>query len=139
MRLTLTLLALAMASSTRSQSVSVIKDPRIDLLVKKQYEHNKKVEILNKKSGPGYRVMVINTNDRVKALEIVAPLAQGQTKARETPRRKPIRRSSLAPPRPALPRRSPLRPACLVMACSTASENPPMPAWKPKAEAAPMA
>ena len=32
-------------------------------------------------------------DDRVKALEIVAPLAQGQTKARETPRRKPIRPS----------------------------------------------
>ena len=70
MRLTLTLLALAMAASTRSQSVSVIKDARIELLVKKQYELNKKVEILNKKSGPGYRVMVINTNDRVKALEV---------------------------------------------------------------------
>ena len=32
-------------------------------------------------------------DDRVKALEVVAPLAKGQTKARETPQRKPIRPS----------------------------------------------
>jgi hypothetical protein len=70
MRTFLLILTTAIALSARSQSVTVIKDPRIDLLVKKQYELNKKVEILNKKSGPGYRVMVINTNDRVKALEV---------------------------------------------------------------------
>ena len=70
MRTFLLILTTTIALSSRSQSVTVIKDPRIDLLVKKQYELNKKVEILNKKSGPGYRVMVINTNDRVKALEV---------------------------------------------------------------------
>lgn len=70
MRPFLMILSTAIALSVRSQSVTVIKDPRIDLLVKKQYELNRKVEILNKKSGPGYRVMVINTNDRVKALEV---------------------------------------------------------------------
>jgi hypothetical protein len=70
MRTFLLILTTTIALSARSQSVTVIKDPRIDLLVKKQYELNKKVEILNKKSGPGYRVMVINTNDRVKALEV---------------------------------------------------------------------
>lgn len=70
MRTTLVILLLTLAVQSRSQSVTVIKDPRIDMLVKKQYDLNRKVEIMNKKSGPGYRVMVINTNDRAKALEV---------------------------------------------------------------------
>jgi hypothetical protein len=70
MRTTLSILFLTLAFQSRSQSVTVIKDPRIEMLVKKQYDLNRKVEIMNKKSGPGYRVMVINTNDRVKALEV---------------------------------------------------------------------
>lgn len=70
MRTTLAILFLTLAFQSRSQSVTVIKDPRIEMLVKKQYDLNRKVEIMNKKSGPGYRVMVINTNDRVKALEV---------------------------------------------------------------------
>ena len=70
MRLPLLILSIALATTAHAQSVTVVKDPRIDMLLKKQYELNRKVEILNKKSGPGYRVMVINTNDRTKALEV---------------------------------------------------------------------
>ena len=70
MRLPLFILTITLTATTHAQSVTVVKDPRIDMLLKKQYDLNRKVEILNKKSGPGYRVMVINTNDRTKALEV---------------------------------------------------------------------
>jgi hypothetical protein len=50
--------------------VSIHKDPRLDLLIQKQVELNKEVYKENKRSGPGYRVLVINTNDRKKALDV---------------------------------------------------------------------
>jgi|688.fasta_scaffold339251_1 hypothetical protein len=70
MRRLLTITLLFTALQGYAQSVSIIKDPRIDMLLKKQAELNKQVEKLNNKTGPGYRVMVINTNDRTKALEV---------------------------------------------------------------------
>lgn len=50
--------------------VEVIKDPRLDLVLAKQEELNKKVFLENNRSAPGFRVLVINTNDRSKAFEI---------------------------------------------------------------------
>lgn len=48
-----------------SSSVVVIKDPRIDLLVKKQAQINKVSGYKNSRGEyKGYRVMVLNTNDR---------------------------------------------------------------------------
>lgn len=70
MRHILTLLSFFIAWGLKSQTVSIIKDPRIDMLLNKQAELNKEVDKLNNKTGPGYRIMVINTNDRTKALEV---------------------------------------------------------------------
>lgn len=70
MRHILTLLSFFIAWGLKSQTVSIVKDPRIDMLLNKQAELNKEVDKLNNKTGPGYRIMVINTNDRTKALEV---------------------------------------------------------------------
>lgn len=70
MRHILTLLSFFIAWGLKSQTVSIVKDPRLDMLLKKQAELNKEVDKLNNKTGPGYRIMVINTNDRIKALEV---------------------------------------------------------------------
>jgi len=70
MRHVLTLLSFFIAWGLKSQTVSIVKDPRLDMLLKKQAELNKEVDKLNNKTGPGYRIMVINTNDRIKALEV---------------------------------------------------------------------
>ena len=50
--------------------VVVQKDPRVDLLLKKQEEVNKKAYLENNRAVQGFRVQVINTNNRQKALEV---------------------------------------------------------------------
>ena len=59
---------------SQAKSVEIIKDHRLDLLIQKQEELNKKAYLENKKSIPGFRVMVINTNDRTKALDVKTTL-----------------------------------------------------------------
>jgi hypothetical protein len=70
MRQLLIILALSTTFAASAQSVTIRKDPRVDMLLKKQADLNKQVEKLNNKSGPGYRVMVVNTNDRSLAMEV---------------------------------------------------------------------
>jgi hypothetical protein len=50
--------------------VTIYKDPRLDLLINKQIELNKEVYKENRRTGPGYRILVINTNDRNKAMDV---------------------------------------------------------------------
>jgi len=52
------------------------KDARLDLLMKKQSELNKEVYMENRKTGPGFRVLVLNTNDRNKAMAVKTRLLQ---------------------------------------------------------------
>lgn len=59
---------------SQAKSVEIIKDHRLDLLIQKQEELNKKAYLENRKSIPGFRVMVINTNDRTKALDFKTTL-----------------------------------------------------------------
>jgi len=59
---------------SQAKSVEIIKDHRLDLLIQKQEELNKKAYLESKKSIPGFRVMVINTNDRIKALDVKTTL-----------------------------------------------------------------
>ena len=63
-------------TSTLSAQVSVDKDPRVDLLLKKQEEVNKKVwtDNNNNKQVPGFRVLVINTNNRQSAIDVKTKL-----------------------------------------------------------------
>ncbi|RYY25656.1 MAG: SPOR domain-containing protein [Chitinophagaceae bacterium] len=56
-------------AQTMAPSVKVNKDPRIDLLVKKQVEANEISTRDQRRSASGYRILVINTPDRAKATE----------------------------------------------------------------------
>jgi len=49
-------------------SVIVHKDPRIELLVKKQMQINEETSREARRSGKGYRLLVINTNQRDEAV-----------------------------------------------------------------------
>lgn len=49
--------------------IFVHKDSRIDLLVKKQIEINEATTRGARRFAPGYRILVLNTNNREKVLE----------------------------------------------------------------------
>ena len=51
-----------------SSSVIVHKDPRVDVLVKKQSDYNLAVKRSSARSARGYRVLVVNTNKRDEAI-----------------------------------------------------------------------
>jgi hypothetical protein len=56
------------SAQTDSTSVTIIKDPRINLLVKKQAQINEETTRANRRTMPGFRIQVINTNDRNAAI-----------------------------------------------------------------------
>jgi len=80
MKRIITILALFIAIKSYSQndtsSVVVHKDPRIDLLVKKQVEINEITTRNSRRFVPGFRILVVNTNDRNKALSAKSKLYQ---------------------------------------------------------------
>ena len=51
-----------------TSSVIIHKDPRIDLLVKKQIQINEETSREARRMGRGYRLLVINTNKRDEAV-----------------------------------------------------------------------
>ena len=51
-----------------TNSITVHKDPRIDLLVKKQAQINEETSREARRIGKGYRLLVINTNKRDEAV-----------------------------------------------------------------------
>lgn len=73
MKLLLLLSCLFYVSSVSAQ-VTVVKDPRVDLLVNKQAELNKKAYSDNNKTSLGFRVVVINTNNRQAAVDVKSRL-----------------------------------------------------------------
>jgi len=52
-----------------SASVVVNKDPRIDLLVNKQIEINEITTRNSRRAAPGFRILVISSNDRNKVID----------------------------------------------------------------------
>jgi hypothetical protein len=58
-----------------SGTAVVIKDARIDILGKKMADYNEGLA-MNIRSGKGYRLMVISTNDRDKAMQVRSQLYQ---------------------------------------------------------------
>lgn len=58
------------------KNISVTKDPRIALLVKKNRDINEEVYLKTRRNVSGYRLQVINTNDRTKAISIKTKLLQ---------------------------------------------------------------
>ena len=59
-----------------TSSVVIHKDPRIDLLVKKQAEINDETTRNARKVGRGFRLLVINTNKRDEAISAKTKLYQ---------------------------------------------------------------
>lgn len=54
--------------------VDIVKDHRLDLLIQKQEELNRKAYIENNRTAAGFRILVVNTNDRNKAMDIKSRL-----------------------------------------------------------------
>ena len=54
--------------SDTSNSVIIHKDPRLDLLVKKQAQVNESTTRESKRTAKGFRLMIISTNNRDEAL-----------------------------------------------------------------------
>ena len=57
-------------------SVTIEKDPRIDLLIKKQVQINEETTRDSRRSVPGYRIQVINSSDRNKVFSIKTTVYQ---------------------------------------------------------------
>ncbi|SRR5258705_13025048 len=51
-----------------SNQVTVFKDPRIDLLIKKQVQINEETSRESRKSGKGFRLMIVSTTSRDEAI-----------------------------------------------------------------------
>ena len=66
--LTVASIAVAQTDTARTASVVVHKDPRVDLLVKKQASINTVTKKSYGRTMKGYRLMVINTNKRDEAI-----------------------------------------------------------------------
>ena len=65
--LSLVLIALS-ASAQDTSAVVVHKDPRLDLLLKKQGDVNAAIRRANARTAKGYRLLVVNTNKRDEAI-----------------------------------------------------------------------
>jgi hypothetical protein len=56
------------SGKTDSSSITIHKDPRLDLLVNKQIQINEEISRETRKSGKGFRIMVISTISRDEAM-----------------------------------------------------------------------
>ncbi len=65
----------AIFDSARNGKVTIIKDSRLDELAKKEAAFNEAMN-MSAKSGKGYRLMVLSTNDRPMAMKVRAQLLQ---------------------------------------------------------------
>lgn len=63
-------------ASDSFSSVVIRKDPRLDLLVRKNAEINEENYLNSRRSMSGFRVQVLNTNDRNKAISVKSQLLQ---------------------------------------------------------------
>jgi len=59
-----------------TSSVIVHKDPRVDLLIKKQSEINEETTRNARRVGRGFRLLVVNTNNREEAINAKTKLYQ---------------------------------------------------------------
>jgi len=66
---------LAQNDQVDSSSVVIHKDPRLELLVKKQIEINE-ISNRNAKTGRGFRLLIVNTNKRDEAIDAKTKLYQ---------------------------------------------------------------
>lgn len=59
-----------------SPSVVIHKDPRVDMLLRKQIEFNELNSRESRRFVSGYRILVLNTNDRNKAIDAKARIVR---------------------------------------------------------------
>lgn len=59
----------AQSNTDTFSNISIKQDPRVDILVKKNREINEEVYLKTIRNMQGYRIQVINTNDRNKAID----------------------------------------------------------------------
>jgi hypothetical protein len=64
----ITSLFLVFSIAASAQSVVVHKDPRVDLLARRQSQINVAVRKASSRTAQGYRLLVINTNNRQEAI-----------------------------------------------------------------------
>src|ERR1700722_3943338 len=60
----------------QTSSVTVHKDPRVDSLVSKQIQINEETTRDSRRNIPGYRILVITSNDRNKVFNVKAQIYQ---------------------------------------------------------------
>ncbi len=65
----------AVTDSVVKGKITVTKDPRLDILAKKEAEFNAAAN-LGPRSAKGYRLLVVNSNDRNYAMKVRAQLLQ---------------------------------------------------------------
>lgn len=70
------ILAATLVKAQDSASVAVHKDPRIDMLIKKQIAINEETTRDTRRTMQGYRILVINSNDRNKVFAAKAKIYQ---------------------------------------------------------------
>jgi SPOR domain len=70
------LISFKLHAQSDSASVVVHKDPRIDMLVKKQIDINEETTRDTRRTMSGYRIQVINSNDRNKVFAVKAKIYQ---------------------------------------------------------------
>lgn len=68
--------SLKLSAQTDSGGVVINKDPRIDILIKKQIDINEETTRDTRRTAPGYRIQVINSNDRNKVFAAKAKIYQ---------------------------------------------------------------
>lgn len=64
------LMAARLSAQTDSNSIVVHKDPRIDMLVKKQIQINEETTRDSRRNVQGYRIQVITSSDRNKVFAV---------------------------------------------------------------------
>jgi hypothetical protein len=69
-------LAIRLSAQNDTASVVVYKDSRIDLLVKKQIDINEETTRETRRTASGYRILVVNSNDRKKVFAAKAKIYQ---------------------------------------------------------------
>jgi hypothetical protein len=63
-------------AQTDSGSVMVAKDPRIDLLIRKQIQINEETTRDSRRNIPGFRIQVINSSDRNRVFAVKTQIYQ---------------------------------------------------------------
>ena len=68
--------ATVVSGTSAAGTVTVVKDPRVDMLVRKQIEINEETTRDSRRNMPGFRIQVLNSPDRSKVFAAKAKVYQ---------------------------------------------------------------